>query len=390
MSDVTRVTRVRRPTTAKASDNIKDVLTDNNVKRRGRKPKTDTIPKKKSMPKKRGRKRKDRVVSDEDAKKKRSMYSIMNTEKKFDHAVAKDLIVYLPISDNDMQYIDFASTQTDVSSSLIGASDLVYNPNILIPDSYMGTDNECIGEPVGSSIGGPVGSSIGGPIGSSIGGPVGSSIGGPVGSSVGSPVGASFSGPVGSSVGSSIRTPVGAQVNTSNNSGAPIADRVLPSTFDTNDRDKWVRKTGIKCFHCTESFNGIPYAIPRKFENGVYHVKDCFCSGSCALAHLLKSNLDVHKIAEMISLLHMLNRDIKGLDEIETIKPAPDREVLIDYGGTLTLEEFRGDHDDTFYSVCIPPMKPIVHKVEEVPLETSKSKPYSLGFAYQDLFTADV
>lgn len=92
------------------------------------------------------------------------------------------------------------------------------------------------------------------------------------------------------------------------------------------------------CFWDTCEFDGPIYYIPIMIVNGVFHVSGCFCSPECALASLLKEQMDTSTKFERIHLLHLLygNSNNKGF------KPAPNPNYLLDkYYGNLTIDEYR-------------------------------------------------
>jgi hypothetical protein len=92
------------------------------------------------------------------------------------------------------------------------------------------------------------------------------------------------------------------------------------------------------CFWDTCEFDGPIYYLPIMIVNGVFHVSGCFCSPECALAVLLKEQLDTSTKFERIHLLHLLY----GSPSNKGFKPAPNPNYLLDkYYGNLTIEEYR-------------------------------------------------
>jgi hypothetical protein len=92
------------------------------------------------------------------------------------------------------------------------------------------------------------------------------------------------------------------------------------------------------CFWDTCEFDGPIYYLPIMIVNGVFHVSGCFCSPECALAALLKEQLDTSTKFERIHLLHLLY----GSSSNKGFKPAPNPNYLLDkYYGNLTIEEYR-------------------------------------------------
>ena len=92
------------------------------------------------------------------------------------------------------------------------------------------------------------------------------------------------------------------------------------------------------CFWDTCEFDGPTYYLPIMIVNGVFHVSGCFCSPECALAALLKEQLDTSTKFERIHLLHLLY----GSSSNKGFKPAPNPNYLLDkYYGNLTIDEYR-------------------------------------------------
>jgi hypothetical protein len=92
------------------------------------------------------------------------------------------------------------------------------------------------------------------------------------------------------------------------------------------------------CFWDTCEFDGPIYYTPIMIVNGVFHVTGCYCSPECALAAILKEQMDTSTKFECIHLLHLLygNANSKGF------KPAPNPNYLLDkYYGNLTIDEYR-------------------------------------------------
>ena len=89
----------------------------------------------------------------------------------------------------------------------------------------------------------------------------------------------------------------------------------------------------MKCWWCTTFINPND-ALHAPFDRkGVYGY---FCSPSCALAHILKDSQVVKKNDAVAMLMHVY-RDVCG---DRPILPSPPKEVLVDFGGDLTREEY--------------------------------------------------
>lgn len=136
----------------------------------------------------------------------------------------------------------------------------------------------------------------------------------------------------------------------------------IVTNFSYLKKGSWPKKTNIKCWWCTYNFNTTPCSIPYKYEDEKFKVFGCFCSFNCALAFII-TNIDDRKW-EKTELLHLLYRDIYG--KYEQINPAFKKEVLIDYGGKLNIEEFRklSANQDITYDISIPPIVSIQPRID--------------------------
>jgi len=101
--------------------------------------------------------------------------------------------------------------------------------------------------------------------------------------------------------------------------------------------EDWAKSTNIKCWWCSYNFDTVPCSIPFNYIDNKFEVFGCFCSFNCSLSYLINFNID--KKDEKISLLYLLYRKIYNRND--NIEPAPKKELLVDYGGNLTIEEYR-------------------------------------------------
>lgn len=139
-------------------------------------------------------------------------------------------------------------------------------------------------------------------------------------------------------------------------------------SLDTNKKIN-LKKVNLKCRWDSNIFNGIPCYLPERYYDGKYYVNSyCFCSFNCALAFNLYYLRD-SKIGRRKSLVCQLYRELHGLDpndEID-IKEAAPPEVLIDFGGVMTIETYRRSFNILVksYITYFPPLKPLHMLIEE-------------------------
>lgn len=132
-----------------------------------------------------------------------------------------------------------------------------------------------------------------------------------------------------------------------------------------------IEKTDIACWWCTEKFDTIPCFIPDRYLNDKYYVFGCFCAFGCAKAY--NSNMNDSRVALRASLINKLSSELFGTSNIQM---APQRELLVKFGGPLTIEEFR---DNLMlckkeHRMSLPPMIPLVPMVEEITKDSSTNK----------------
>jgi hypothetical protein len=133
---------------------------------------------------------------------------------------------------------------------------------------------------------------------------------------------------------------------------------------DTGEQFK-PKATDLHCWWCDHQFSTIPVYIPNSYRGKTYYVFGNFCSFNCA-ARYNNSMLCDYKAQTRHALLESLKYDTTGSNA--PIRFAPFRELLLNKGGTLTIEEFR--HGFLIISfdlvMSMPPTLPLVHTIEEV------------------------
>lgn len=139
-----------------------------------------------------------------------------------------------------------------------------------------------------------------------------------------------------------------------------------------------IKKTNNKCWWDTYTFTNLPCFLPELFYNETYYVIGCFCSFNCVLAYNLYYLRD-SKIYHRKSLVYKLYRELYGLsptEEIENLREAPPREILEDFGGSMTIENFRRSFAtiNKEYVIYIPPIKPINIMIEERNIDVSRNE----------------
>lgn len=126
------------------------------------------------------------------------------------------------------------------------------------------------------------------------------------------------------------------------------------------------KKTNICCWWCTEQFDTIPCFIPDKYYNDIYYVFGCFCSVNCAASYNL--NINDYKVMERYALLKQLYNCIKIIGNNIL---APPKEILIKYGGIISIDEYRKNFImcNKSYRITMPPLVHLNYTINEITTE---------------------
>lgn len=99
------------------------------------------------------------------------------------------------------------------------------------------------------------------------------------------------------------------------------------------------KNDGKLCWWCCHTFEGQPLPCPIDYDkiDNKYKVKGIFCSWECMSAFSIQNY-------KSLSLIYQFRKEMYTDLTIDDIKPAPDKIVLKDFGGYMTIEEFRNFH----------------------------------------------
>jgi hypothetical protein len=119
------------------------------------------------------------------------------------------------------------------------------------------------------------------------------------------------------------------------------------------------------CFWCTCDFDNPPVYIPKMYLKQTYHVYGCFCSPECAVAHLMKENIDSSSKFERYSLINSIYNKIYGYKK--NIKPAPNPHYMLEkFCGNLSIKEYRSLlKSDRLFLVVDKPLTRILPELHE-------------------------
>ena len=95
--------------------------------------------------------------------------------------------------------------------------------------------------------------------------------------------------------------------------------------------------SNTKCWWCKNTFENPGVGLPNNYVKNKFQCQGHFCSFSCASAYNIDLNDEL--VSKRNSLLHLLYE--KTFDEKKNINPSPHWLTLKEYGGVLSIEEFR-------------------------------------------------
>ena len=130
----------------------------------------------------------------------------------------------------------------------------------------------------------------------------------------------------------------------------------IPATF--TGLDTWLSHTNLNCWHCTNKIKFIPKFVPKNIEPraGDYEkktkkkcynisVEGCFCSFNCAQAYIdLAYSKNVYEYINLCNMLLFLYTIFTG-KKITFIKPSPNKNRMVQFGGQLSPDEYEKEID---------------------------------------------
>jgi hypothetical protein len=141
------------------------------------------------------------------------------------------------------------------------------------------------------------------------------------------------------------------------------AKYLINNTFNKIQTYSLNFKKHTKCWWCRHSFTSPPVELPEDYYNETFYCIGHFCSYNCMKSY----NLDINdsltsKRESLMNLMYYLT--YKKYPEIIN---APNWMTLEDYGGTLTIEEFRKNSiiNSKEYVVLHPPLISRQMQIEE-------------------------
>lgn len=134
--------------------------------------------------------------------------------------------------------------------------------------------------------------------------------------------------------------------------------------------DKWIGNNDLYCWNCAHTFdNNIypPIGIPIEYikKDNKYRTRGYFCSEACMYRYLTDYNI----ASKYKSNVHHLHSLLTGDSIANTrIDLAPPKESLIQFGGKLTIDEYRSNQKTIIYKMIEFPMVISRDYIEEIDL----------------------
>ena len=121
------------------------------------------------------------------------------------------------------------------------------------------------------------------------------------------------------------------------------------------------------CFWCCHSFSHRPVVLPVRDTGEHLIVMGNFCCPECASAYLFDMRQDAHTRWEQLALLYRVYGEVCD----NNIHPAPPRSILQLFGGSLSIQEYRGliRSHKVRVDIHLPPMVSILATMDTKPID---------------------
>jgi len=151
------------------------------------------------------------------------------------------------------------------------------------------------------------------------------------------------------------------------------SEKLMVLFQDSNRYQRLPEKTDTACFWCCHGFHSHPVAIPSHILDEVWYMYGSFCSPECATSYLFKERIDNNTQWERFALLNSLYSDDAEVPQGAStgIRPAPPRETLRMFGGSMDISEYRAlVHEKKLrVDVLTPPMVSIIQTMDTKPID---------------------
>jgi hypothetical protein len=163
----------------------------------------------------------------------------------------------------------------------------------------------------------------------------------------------------------------------------PCVKQMSLPMFKLNDCNE---TKDTKCWWCTyvldKQLN--PIYLPHKYVNKRFYVSGFFCSFNCVLSY--SYSLKDSYVTQRANMIYLMYNQIIGSDNF--IVPAPPKEVLIDFGGFMTINEFR--ENSLVYNKNIRILQPPMRSIHLIIEECDNTNMINNKHSYVPLNKADI
>ena len=125
------------------------------------------------------------------------------------------------------------------------------------------------------------------------------------------------------------------------------------------------------CFWCCHDFENTPLSMPYRYDDRrrQFSTMGNYCSWSCMKSHAI-DKFGITRGGIICGNISLMRKRL--YNQLSTVKPAPDRYRLKEFGGDLTIEEFRKNQTVDLGEQQKVDIKPVVNNVIPVISNTRK------------------
>ena len=146
-----------------------------------------------------------------------------------------------------------------------------------------------------------------------------------------------------------------------------LKSTLLVQFKDSSEVKTIPESTDVACMWDCHPFSWRPVVLPIRDTGEHLEVTGNFCSPECACAYLFDMRQDSHTRWEQLALLHRVYSEAcKG-----KIHPSPVRNVLKLFGGSLSIQDYRGliHSQKVRIDIHLPPMVSILATMDTKPID---------------------
>lgn len=129
------------------------------------------------------------------------------------------------------------------------------------------------------------------------------------------------------------------------------------------NKEIYPKTTNILCYHCCHKFTTPPLSMPFLFSKNTFFVKYVFCSWEC----MKRYNLDINN-SNMTLVFSLIQKFYQYMNKTtDSINLAPPKYMLKEFGGAMTINEFRKKNKKITYNTFEYPIivnNPSVEKID--------------------------